>query len=128
MKPNQAFNIREVDFKDTFLRPCMCTTAENKLVERGYCYVEGTERDLNTSTNKEELTENVWYGIKPPQLFTKEISPLVAARKIYITRILLDGKRSATVDGGEEEKKEKVNVSIKNKKSAVRFLSQMNLE
>lgn len=74
------------------------------------------------------MTENTWYGIKPPRLFTKEFFPLITARQIYITRILMDGKRTMAQGDEDSDKKEKVTVSITKKKSAVRFLSQVHIE
>nr|XP_023027561.1 uncharacterized protein LOC111515576 [Leptinotarsa decemlineata] len=123
-----TINFTDQDIEHTYLRPCYCTEDEDSYIEKSFCYVEGTKRDLNASDNKSELSENVWFEIKPPRLFTKDVAPLVAARKIYITRVMLNGKRSTPVNEDEEEKKEKINVSMKNKKSAVRFLSQVHLQ
>lgn len=76
------------------------------------------------------MVEDIWYDIKPVRLYKKEFSPLVTARQIYVTRILLEGKRAVIEDENDtsSKHKEKVNISMNKKKSAVRFLSQVRLE
>lgn len=99
-------------------------------IEKSFCYSEGPNEDRTFSNSQSEVVEDVWYGIKPPRLYTKEFFPLITARQIYVTRILLDGKR-AVIDDGEDfssKHKEKVNISMNKKKSAVRFLAQAHLD
>lgn len=73
------------------------------------------------------MSENTWYGIKPPRLYTKEFFPLITARQVYVTRTLLDGKTAAAISDDSSKMKEKVKISINKKKSAVRFLSKANI-
>lgn len=81
------------------------------------------------SDTQSELSENVWYEVKPPRLFSKDISPYVTARQIYISRIKLEGKRAEIKEeDGDQNKDSKVMVSMNKKKSAVRFLSDMHLQ
>ncbi|XP_057664007.1 uncharacterized protein LOC130898611 [Diorhabda carinulata] len=117
----------------SFKRPCVCTE-ENLDYERNYVYVEGTQTDKNVSTNISELSENVWYEIRPPKLFAKQIVPVVTSRQTYIARILLDGKLTNLEEAEDDEvtavKKENTikNVSMNIKKSAVRFLGKAGVD
>ncbi|XP_072377437.1 uncharacterized protein [Diabrotica undecimpunctata] len=114
----------------SFKRPCVCTT-ENVDLEKNFVYIEGTKTDKNISANLPELTENVWYEIRPPKLFSKQPIPLVTSRQTYITRVLLDGKLThltADEEDGQEEKSTIKNVSINIKKSAARFLGRAGVD
>lgn len=99
-------------------------------LEKSFCYSEGPEQDKLLGDSLFELTENTWFETKPPRLYTKEFFPLVTARQIYVTRVLLEGKRAIIEDAEDaaSKHKEKVNISMNKKKSAVRFLSNVHLE
>ncbi|XP_018579117.1 uncharacterized protein LOC108917140 [Anoplophora glabripennis] len=115
-----SFDVSNIE--DTYLRPCVCAE-ENKNLSKSFCYVEGTELDISRSDNKEELGENVWFQAKPPKLFNKELTPLITARQIQISRIIMSGTRGSSTLPDEDRPKEKVIVNMKKKKSAVKFLS-----
>ncbi|KAJ8920143.1 hypothetical protein NQ315_011802 [Exocentrus adspersus] len=116
-----SFDASQLD--DTFLRPCACVD-ESKNISKSFCYVEGTDLDTTRSDTKEELSENVWFENKPPKLFIKGLNPLITARQIHVSRVVMNGARgNLEAAGGEAQKSGKAAVNMKKKRSAVKFLS-----
>lgn len=72
--------------------------------------------DKNLSENFEELSENVWYGLKPPNNL-HIIPPLISARQIHIVREKLNNQDETVVERVPPP------VNRLKKKSAVKFLS-----
>ncbi|CAG9765179.1 unnamed protein product [Ceutorhynchus assimilis] len=102
-------------------RGCHCEPEDED--DKSFVYVESTQCDKTLSEDSKALTETVWYHLKPPKLFSTNYSPAITARQVQIMRIQLQGKRKLAGDDQVCTVKEKVNVSIPKKKSAVTFLS-----
>ncbi|KAJ8941833.1 hypothetical protein NQ318_005116 [Aromia moschata] len=111
-------------YEDSYLRPCVCTEEEKVDTPKSFCYSEGTELDRSTADNVEELSENVWFESKPPRLFKTDCKPLITARQIHVTRIVMNG--APKMLGTEEDDRPmtpKVITKVIKKRSAKRFLS-----
>ncbi|KAJ8942762.1 hypothetical protein NQ314_009973 [Rhamnusium bicolor] len=121
------FSFDASHMEDTFLRPCVCSE-EDRDEPKSYCYVEGTNLDKSRSDTIDELSENIWFETKPPRLFSKDITPLITARQIHISRIIMSGAGAKALESPDEEPiNKKVVVNMTKKKSAVKFLSNTEI-
>lgn len=109
------------------------------IVEKSFCYIEGTIVDKNASRDITELHENVWYRMKPPRHSTELYCSFVTARQVDLIRNMLLGKTAlkpyeVRADRAKIEKPiprrppDVIPPSLDKRKSSVKFLNKMIYE